>query len=177
MRNFLRCVGIGGDVYKETLHYLSRLSYRKKVVALTQMIQHLISQSLVDPSTVEPSAVLFTPQNPDIARNIVQFLIQIRTSLHLVEDPLLDAVLLNILPYVQTSWEPASIFEDVYRRMYPPFRRRRKSLPSYRTHTFELLNSIRSSGLSAVVHEANCTEDWVYFLRPLFLDTHFYTRI
>ncbi|KAJ7354121.1 hypothetical protein DFH08DRAFT_933776 [Mycena albidolilacea] len=73
MRNFLRCVGIGGDVNNQTVDYLARLSYREKVTTLTQMIEHLIAQSLLDPSTVESTMVLFTPGNADIARNIVQF--------------------------------------------------------------------------------------------------------
>ncbi|KAF7367819.1 hypothetical protein MSAN_00846300 [Mycena sanguinolenta] len=73
MRNFLRCVGIGGDVHDKTSNYLSGLTYEKKVVVLAAMIGHLIVQSHVEPSVVDSSMILFTPEVPDIASNIVQF--------------------------------------------------------------------------------------------------------
>jgi hypothetical protein len=75
---------------------------------------------------------------------------------------------LNILPFVQDIWQPARIFEDIYRRMYFPLHWRRKSLSPYRPHTFELLSRIRSSGLHTVVNDAARIGDWVYFLQPLF---------
>ncbi|KAJ6605344.1 hypothetical protein DFH09DRAFT_1067619 [Mycena vulgaris] len=39
---------LGGDVDSETVHHFSRLSYRKMVVTITQMIRELIAQSCVD---------------------------------------------------------------------------------------------------------------------------------
>ncbi|KAJ7362996.1 hypothetical protein DFH08DRAFT_841843 [Mycena albidolilacea] len=169
LRNFLLCAGIGGDVvHSKTIEYLTRLSYKKQVVALTQMIQHLVLQSHVDPSTVESAMVLFTPETPDIARNIVQFLKDISGSLQSAESPLLDATLLNILPFVQIRWDPGRVFGDIYRRVYSPLHRRHKSLPSYRAHTLELVSRIRSFGLCTVVNEVDRMGDWVYFLQPLF---------
>jgi hypothetical protein len=116
-------------------------------------------------STVAPSMALFSPKNPDIA---IQFLVNLSESLRSAGNPLLDAALLNILPFVSTSWDAASIHQDIYRWMYFPLRRRRSSRLSYRPHTLELLNRIRSLGLSSVVDEANQTRSWVYFLQPLF---------
>jgi hypothetical protein len=58
--------------------------------------------------------VLFTPQNPEIARNIVQFLRHISTSLQSAENSLLDAALCSILPFVQIDLSPASVLEDIY---------------------------------------------------------------
>ncbi|KAF7340478.1 hypothetical protein MVEN_01968100 [Mycena venus] len=168
MRNFLRCVGIGGDVHNQTVDYLARLSYRKKVKTLTRMIQYLIAQSLLNPSTVESSVVLFMPGDPDIPKNIVKFLVRVSASLQSVENPLLDAALSNILPFVATCWDSASIFEDVYRRFYSSFRLRHRSPLPYRTHSIQLLNTIRSSDLSAVIDEAHRSGSWVHFLQPLF---------
>jgi hypothetical protein len=73
--------------------------------------------------------ILFTPKNPDIASNVVQFLMDISASLQTVENPVLDAALLNILPFFAANFDPESIYEDLVRRMYFPFRRRRKSRP------------------------------------------------
>ncbi|KAJ6568981.1 hypothetical protein B0H19DRAFT_1232032 [Mycena capillaripes] len=168
MRNFLRCVGIGGDMHRETIDHLSRLSYAKKVVTLTHVIRHLIVQSLVDPSTIDSSTVLFTSDNPEIISNVVLFLIDISTSLRLVDNLILDAALLNILLFLPTRWNRASIYEDVHRRMYFTIRRRRRSRPHYRAHTSELLKQVRSLGLCAVVEESNRTGSWVHFLQPLF---------
>jgi hypothetical protein len=113
--------------------------------------------------------VLFAPNNPDIITNVVQFLVHISASLQSVdENPLLDAALLTILSYVHGSWNPASVFTDLYRRLYSPFAPRRKHLPSYRACTVKLLSRIRASGLSAVIDEVHHNGDWVYFLQPLF---------
>jgi hypothetical protein len=112
--------------------------------------------------------LLFTPESPDIASNVIQFLVDVSKALQTVENPLLDAALLNILPFIAAKWDPARIYEDIYRRMYFPFRRRQKSRPSYRAHTFELLDRIRLVGLSAVVEEVNERGSWVYFLQPIF---------
>jgi hypothetical protein len=112
--------------------------------------------------------VLFTPETPDLARNIVQCLKDISGSFQSAESPLLDATLLNILPFVQIRWDPGRVFEDIYRRVYSPFHRHHKSLPSYRAHTLELVSRIRSFGLCTVVNEVDRMGDWVYFLQPLF---------
>jgi hypothetical protein len=112
--------------------------------------------------------LLFTAENPDIASNVVQFLVDISASLQTVQNPVLDAALLNILPFIAAKWNPARIYEDIYRRMYFPFRLRQKSRPSYRARTFELLDRIRLVGLSAVVEDANERGSWVHFLQPLF---------
>ncbi|KAJ6568974.1 hypothetical protein B0H19DRAFT_1065754 [Mycena capillaripes] len=168
MRNFLRCIGIGGDIHKETVDHLSRLSYAKKVVTLTQVIRHLIAQSLVDSSIIDSSTVLFTPDNPEIISNVVLFLIDVSTSPQLVDNPILDAALLNILLFLPTRWNRASIYEDIYRRMHFSIRRRQGSRPHYRAHTSQLLKQVRSLGLSAVVEESNRTGSWVHFLQPLF---------
>ncbi|KAF7367806.1 hypothetical protein MSAN_00844800 [Mycena sanguinolenta] len=106
-RNFLRCVGIGGDVLDKTFNYLSGLSYEKKVVVLAGMIEHLIVQSYIDPSAVDSSIMLFTPEAPDIASNIVQFLIAVSNSI--AESPLLDAALLNITTPILASVPPPYI--------------------------------------------------------------------
>ncbi|KAJ7115254.1 hypothetical protein C8R44DRAFT_984024, partial [Mycena epipterygia] len=97
IRNFLRYVGIGGDVHRETVEYLSRLSYSIQVVILTNLIQHLISQSCIDQSTVRRSMVLFTPDSPDIANIIVQFLVDVSRSLQSV---VFDATLLSIVSFL-----------------------------------------------------------------------------
>ncbi|KAJ6505451.1 hypothetical protein C8R45DRAFT_1181869 [Mycena sanguinolenta] len=168
MRNFLRCIGIGGNMHNKTVNYLSHLTYEKKVIVFTGMIEHLIVQSHVDPSTVESFMILFTPESPDIASNIIQFLIAISNPIESAGSSLLDAALLNTLPFVRNSWDPSRIVEDLYRRMYFPVTRRHQSPPVYRAHTLELLSSIRSLGLSAVVTEAGQKGGWVHFLQPLF---------
>ncbi|KAJ7854517.1 hypothetical protein B0H14DRAFT_2756200, partial [Mycena olivaceomarginata] len=168
MRNFLRCVGSGGDIHNKTVDYLAQLSYREKVMTLTQMIEHLIAQSLLDPSTVESTMVLFTPGNPDIARNIVQFFVCVSESLQSIENPLLDATISTILPFVANCWDSARIREDVHRRFYSPFRPHRRVPPPYRTYSVQFLNTIRSSDLSAVIDEAYRSGSWVQFLQPLF---------
>ncbi|KAJ6505414.1 hypothetical protein C8R45DRAFT_1070135, partial [Mycena sanguinolenta] len=117
IRNFLRCVGLGGDVHDTTVNYLSGLTYKKKMMVLASMIEHLIVQSYVDPSTVESFMILFTPETPDIANNIVQFLIVISNAIIPGEEVLLDAALLIIVRFVQPTWDPLSIFEDIYRRI------------------------------------------------------------
>ncbi|KAJ7621684.1 hypothetical protein DFH06DRAFT_1232437 [Mycena polygramma] len=170
-QNFLRCVGLGGNVDKQTVDHLLCLSYRKKVKALTLIIQHLIAQRMVDPSTFEPSAPLFKPGNPDIPARNVQFLVDISVPVQSISDALSDAVLLNILPFIGVAWEETTICEDIFRRTYSPFRLGRDSCPSYRAHTLNLLDTIRSSGLSAVVDEASRTESWVHLMQPLFSGT------
>lgn len=183
IRNFLRCIGIGGDLHRETVNHLSGVSYAKKVETLSHIIQHMIVQSLLDPyvskfsvsqcwrlmiprSTVAPSLVLFRKETSTLANDIVQFLLNVSTSLQSVDNPLLDAALLNLLPVLSIGWEPARIHEDVYRRVNFPIRRRAR--PAYRTRTLELLSTIRSEGLDAVVDERHRNGSWVYFLEPLF---------
>ncbi|KAJ7739090.1 hypothetical protein B0H14DRAFT_2638345 [Mycena olivaceomarginata] len=166
IRNFLRCIGIGGDLHRETVNHLSGVSYAKKVETLLHIIQHMIVQSLLDPSTVAPSLVLFRKETSILANDIVQFLLHVWTSLQSVDNPLLDAALLNLLPVLSIGWEPARIHEEVYRRVNFPIRRRAR--PAYRTRTLELLSTIRSEGLDAVVNERHRNGSWVYFLEPLF---------
>ncbi|KAJ6568926.1 hypothetical protein B0H19DRAFT_1373337 [Mycena capillaripes] len=166
IRNFLRCVGIGGDMHKETMDHLSCVSYAKKVETLSHIIQHMIVQSQLDLSSIAPSFILFREVNPDIASNIVQFLVHVSASVQLADNPLLDAALLNVLPLLSISWERAKIHEDIYRRIYFPIRR--KSRPAYRTGTLQLLNMVKSEGLGEVVDERYRNGSWVYFLQPLF---------
>ncbi|KAF8185307.1 hypothetical protein K438DRAFT_1836852 [Mycena galopus ATCC 62051] len=167
-RNFLRCVGFGGDVRNQTISRLSCLSHRKRVKILALVITHLVLQSHEERPEVESSILLFTPKTPDIAKNVVQFLIDISTALKSIENPVLDAALLTILPFIETRWHPDSILEDIYRRMYPPFHRLGTPLPLYRAQTLELLTNIRSAGLCGVVQEETRSRGWVDFLQPLF---------
>ncbi|KAJ7623084.1 hypothetical protein DFH06DRAFT_1305376 [Mycena polygramma] len=169
-QSFLRCVGLGGDVDKPTVDHLSCLSYPKKVKALTLIIQHLIAQSMMNPSSVEPSEA-FAPGNSDFSANIVRFLVDISVPVQSISNALSDAILLNILPFIGMAWEAATICEDIFRRTYSPFRLGRDSCPSYRAHTLNLVDTIRSSGLSAVVDEASRTESWVHLMQPLFSGT------
>ncbi|KAJ6505437.1 hypothetical protein C8R45DRAFT_549030 [Mycena sanguinolenta] len=48
MRNFLRCIGIGGDVHEKTADYFSHLTNDKKVVVFARIVEHLIAQSYLD---------------------------------------------------------------------------------------------------------------------------------
>ncbi|KAJ7870764.1 hypothetical protein B0H14DRAFT_2725309 [Mycena olivaceomarginata] len=121
----------------------------------SKTIEYLARLSYKSKSTAEPAMVLFTPKTPDLARNIVQFVKDISAAFQSTKSPLLDATLLNIF----------AIY--IYRRMYSPFHRRHKSLPSYRAHTLELVSRIRSFGLCTVVNEVDRMGDWVYFLQPL----------
>ncbi|KAJ7691308.1 hypothetical protein B0H17DRAFT_1063431 [Mycena rosella] len=160
MRNFLRYVGMGGDVQDETVDYISQLSYPRKVVALAHMIGELISQSSINYSIVEKPLALFIQ---DMAKNIVQFLISL---LQLAGDAMLDAALLNIPPFLTTRWDDWAVYGDIYRRTHS--HPGRKSRPPYRVHTAKLLREVGSSSLYAVVNQGGGTENWVYFLQPLF---------
>ncbi|KAJ7605128.1 hypothetical protein DFH06DRAFT_1150688 [Mycena polygramma] len=133
-------------------------------------VTQIVGMVFISP-ILEPSAVLFAPGSSNIAANIVQFLLGISVSLRSIANALSDAVLLNILPFIGTAWESATICEDIYRQMYSPFRLGRDSCPSYRAHTLNLLDTMRSSGISAVVAEASRKESWVYFMQPLFSTT------
>ncbi|KAJ7115267.1 hypothetical protein C8R44DRAFT_739861 [Mycena epipterygia] len=155
--NFLRCLGLGGDVHTETVDYISHLAYPKQVGALAHTIRHLIAQSCVNSSAVGKSMVLFTSDTPEMPNTIVRCLVHIAWALQSGEDALLDAALLVVIPLVTAPWDASKICEEVYRRMH--FRPGQKSRPPYQNHTFGLLNEIQKSGLGGVVDQ-NWTGKW-----------------
>ncbi|KAJ7474026.1 hypothetical protein FB451DRAFT_1174550 [Mycena latifolia] len=161
MRNFLRCIGIGGNVHDETVSVLSHLSYHKKVVALTHMLR-VVAQSCGD----RESGALLTPGNPHIAFNIIRFLVGLSQADQSLRDALLDAALFNISPLLATRWDTSAVYGDIYRRMHVGSGR--KTRPPYRAHTVELLGEIKTSGVRAVIEQANESGNWLHFLEPLF---------
>ncbi|KAJ6605351.1 hypothetical protein DFH09DRAFT_1121233, partial [Mycena vulgaris] len=165
-RSLLRCVRLGGDVHAHALLYLSHLSYHRMVGVLTYIIREVISNSCVDCSTIARSMMLFTPENPDVFSNIVQFLVGLSQALHLIGAAMLDAALLSILPLIAARWDPSAVYGDVYRRIH--FHLGGKSRSPYRARTIELLGEIVSSGLCAVVDHPSGEGTWVDFLQPLF---------
>ncbi|KAJ7748416.1 hypothetical protein B0H16DRAFT_1553343 [Mycena metata] len=174
MRNYLRCVGLGAgpDVLHRTVNYLSGLAYPKRIITLSRIIHHLIAQSYIDGSHgVNLSTSLFKPQHPDMAHNIVQFLVRIGVSsqVPLAEEALLDATLLTISPFLAAPWDSRKVHGNIYRHMaWPRVLGGARSLSTYSDHTSDLLKAIRTSGLWTVVDESSRTRSWVHFLQPLF---------
>ncbi|KAJ6605342.1 hypothetical protein DFH09DRAFT_1121165, partial [Mycena vulgaris] len=136
------------------------------VGVLACIIREVISHSCVDRSTIARSMVLFTPENPDIVSNIVQFLVDLSQALHSIGAAMLDVALLSILPLISARWDPSAVYGDVYRRIR--FHLGGKSRSPYRARTIELLGEILSSGLCAVVDHPSGEGTWVDFLQPLF---------
>ncbi|KAJ7136283.1 hypothetical protein C8R46DRAFT_580970 [Mycena filopes] len=166
MHSYLRCVGMGSDVLRQTVDHLSRLSYPKQVATFGHMVRHLIAQSVVEGSR-RVAVPLFTPQLTHVAFNVIAFLVSLTKTEEVpsAKDALLDAALLSILPFLPLSWDPLSVHGDVYRRAYSP---RKRIRASYGGNISKLLEEIRTSGLRTVVAESSWTRTWVHFLQPLF---------
>ncbi|KAJ7115255.1 hypothetical protein C8R44DRAFT_984025 [Mycena epipterygia] len=109
-------------------NFLRYVAIGGDVGVLAQMIRHLISQSAVHP--------------PDIANTTVQFLVDISRFLHW---EVLNAAVLNMVPFLYPPWDSSRIHQEVHQRMY--FRSGRNSRPPYviAEVTIILLRTIVSS--------------------------------
>jgi hypothetical protein len=100
---------------------------------------------------------------------MIQFLLDISSTQDILQDAILDAVVLNISPFLKPPWNTSGIYGDIYRRMH--FGLLTKCRPPHHPRTIALLQSIRSVGLDSVVDiwddEGTLTQNRVHFLQPL----------
>ncbi|KAJ7160543.1 hypothetical protein C8R43DRAFT_947754 [Mycena crocata] len=153
IRNLMWCVGIGGDAHKETMEYLAPLSHQRKVLVLDQLMRDLTIQFIVEPPT--PYSLL--TQTPEFIAHVVEFFMGISEHSDSIGEAVLDAALLNLLPFLAQPSNPQQIYDDVCRRAreYGPLGHfGHKSRSCYSAATTSFLNAIQSGGFEAVFDAA-----------------------
>lgn len=69
----------------------------------------------------------------------------------------MDAVILNILPFLEPLWKPWQIYEEIQQRARTQLTRGQKIRPPYSALILTLLYSVQSNGLCNVVGSDTAT--------------------
>ncbi|KAJ7474016.1 hypothetical protein FB451DRAFT_1247634 [Mycena latifolia] len=148
IRTLMWYIGIGGAAQNQTIIFLSALSYAKKVAVLDQMMRDLVIQFILQPPT--PYSRL--AKRPEFIAYVVQFLQGISQYSPAIQDTVIEASLLQIIPFLAPPWEPRRIYEDICRRVHS--RAGLKSSETCNPQTRSLLAVIQSMSLvEALSHE------------------------
>ncbi|KAJ7916860.1 hypothetical protein B0H13DRAFT_2446229 [Mycena leptocephala] len=166
IRTLMWCIGIGGAAQNETMNFLSALSYAKKVAVLDLMMRDLVIQFIVQPYVLpfpqkpahlkvqlpRPTPYSRLAKSPEFIAYVVRFLLNISQYSPAIEEAVMEAALLQILPFLAPSWEPSRIYDDICRRVHS--RVGLKSSEIYNPQTRSLLAVMQSLGLVEILfHE------------------------
>ncbi|KAF8184639.1 hypothetical protein K438DRAFT_1837621 [Mycena galopus ATCC 62051] len=97
-----RCIALNCELHLHTERFLLRLSYEKMVLAITNIIRKLLVPfaEFDDALGIQNSMRTLAREWPDLPGIIIQFLVGISQTEHVLQDALLDAALLNISPFL-----------------------------------------------------------------------------
>jgi hypothetical protein len=148
------------------MNFLSALSYPKKVAVLDLMMRDLVIQFIVQPYVLplpqkpahlkvqlpRPTPYSRLAKSPEFIAYVVQFLLDISQYSPAIEEAVMEAALLQILPFLAPSWEPSRIYDDICHRVHS--RVGLKSSEIYNPQTRSLLAVMKSLGLVDILfHE------------------------
>ncbi|KAF8141026.1 hypothetical protein K438DRAFT_1878909 [Mycena galopus ATCC 62051] len=107
MQTFMRCIALNCELHLHTERFLLRLSYEKMVLAITNIIRKLLVPfaEFDDALGIQNSMRTLAREWPDLPGIIIQFLVGISQTEHVLQDALLDAALLNISPFLIGPWD------------------------------------------------------------------------
>jgi hypothetical protein len=88
---------------------------------------------------------------------VVQFLLGISQISASIKAAVMDAVILNILPFLEPLWKPWQIYEEIQQRARAQLIRGQKICPPYSALILTLLYSVQSNGLCNVVGSDTAT--------------------
>ncbi|KAJ7887306.1 hypothetical protein B0H14DRAFT_3127662 [Mycena olivaceomarginata] len=153
IRNLVWCIGIGGDVQRETADYLSILPHQRMVFVLDRILRDMTIQFLVEPATPYSNLT----RTPQFTTHVVQFLLGISQISASIKAAVMDAVILNILPFLEPLWKPWQIYEEIQQRARAQIIRGQRICPPYSALILTLLYSVQSNGLCNVVGSDTAT--------------------
>ncbi|KAJ6478321.1 hypothetical protein C8R45DRAFT_1007034 [Mycena sanguinolenta] len=152
-RNLVWCIGIGGEVQRQTADYLSILPHQRMVFVLDSILRDMIIQLLVEPATPYSNLT----RTPQFIAHVVQFLLGISQISGSIKAAVMDAVILNILAFLDPSWKPWQIYEDIQQRARAQSIRGQRISSPYCALILTLLYSVQSNGLRNIVGSDTAT--------------------
>ncbi|KAF8180463.1 hypothetical protein K438DRAFT_1841965 [Mycena galopus ATCC 62051] len=146
-RNLVWCIGIGGNVQRQTVDYLSILPHQRMVFVLDRILRDMIIQLLIERGTPYSNLT----RTPQFIAHVVQFLLGISQISASIKAAVMDAVILNILAFLEPLWKPWQIYEEIQQRAHVQLIRGQRITPSYCALILTLLYSVQANGLRNIV--------------------------